>query len=66
MKARAILCEGLCDNDSDPLVDLSILLWSSARKTSNVKPSANELRAKVLHRFNIESGDNSLTPHLNK
>jgi hypothetical protein len=66
LKALAILCEGLCDDDGDPLVDLSILPWSSARKSSDVKPSANELRTEMLCRFKIESGDNSLTPRPNK
>ena len=47
LKALAILCEGLCNDDDDLLVDLSILLWSSARKMSDVKPSANELLAKI-------------------
>jgi hypothetical protein len=66
LKALAILCEGLRDDDGDPLVDLSILPWSSARKSSDVKPTANELRAEILRRFNIESGENSPTPRPNK
>ena len=43
------------DEDSEPLVDPSILPWSSARKSSDIKPSANELRTKVLCRFTIDS-----------
>ena len=57
LKALAILCEGLCDDDGEPLVDVSILPWSSARRTSDVKPSANELRAEILRRFNMVRGD---------
>jgi hypothetical protein len=38
------------------------LPWNFARKVSDVKLSANDLRAKVLRCFNIESSDESLTP----
>jgi len=56
LKALAILCEGLCDDDGDPLVDVPILSRSSARRTSDVKPSANELRAEILRRFKMMRG----------
>ena len=38
LKALVIFCEGLCTDKGNQLIDLSILPWSSARKTSDVLP----------------------------
>ena len=62
LKALAVFCEGLQDDDGKLFVNLSILPWSSARKASNVQLSANNLRAEVLRRFSTESSDDSLSP----
>ena len=48
LKALSIPCQGLVDEEGDPLINTSILPWSSTRKTSDIEPTAIVFRAKVL------------------
>jgi len=50
LKALAILCEGLSDESDSPLVDDDRLPWSAAKKVTDFKPTANDLRAEVIRR----------------
>ena len=47
LKVLSILCQGLVDDKDNPLIDVSVLPWSSAEKSS-IKPTAIKLRAEVL------------------
>ena len=62
LKALAILWEGMIDKDGELLVDPSILPYSSVRKSSDIKPSAIELRTKVMHHFTIDSNNILIAP----
>ena len=54
LKALSNLCQGSVDYEGNPLVDASVLPWSSMGKSS-IKPSAVELGSEVLRRCMIDS-----------
>lgn len=42
------------DESSTPLVDYSLPPWCSMQKSGPMKPTANDLRAKVLHHASLD------------
>jgi hypothetical protein len=50
LKALAILCEDLSDESDSPLVDGDQLPWNAAKKVTDIKPVANDLRAEFIRR----------------
>ncbi|KAL3788385.1 hypothetical protein HJC23_009191 [Cyclotella cryptica] len=50
LKALLILCEGLMDEEGNPIADMSDLPWSSAR-AKNIKLTAIDLRTEVERRW---------------
>ena len=47
LKALAILCQGLLDDNSALLFDPKVMPWSAADKVSSVKPNAADLKEEV-------------------
>ena len=53
LKALAILCQGLLDDDGALLFDPKVMPWSAADKVSSVKPNAADLKEEVKRRASM-------------
>jgi len=53
LKALAILCHGLLDDDRAPLFDPKVMPWSAADKVSSIKPNAADLKEEVKRRASM-------------
>ena len=51
VKVLVVLCRSIFQEDGTPLLDESVVPWSSMKPRLSIKPTTEDLRKEVVHRF---------------